>query len=72
MKHLRTARAVARRLVRQLVKFLPDAHVYAGIGLVAYGAGQIGVGPIGAALAPIVAGVGLVLIVRLGAPRGAH
>ena len=57
----RQIRVHAARLLRHLQIRVPDAHVYAGIGLVAFGAGEFH-----AALAPIVAGLGLLWIVRFG------
>lgn len=57
----RKIRVRIARLTAQARALLPDAHVYAGIGLVAFGAGELH-----AALAPIVAGLGLLWIVSFG------
>lgn len=49
-----------------MARLLPDAHVYSGIIGIAYGAGQLH-----PAFGPIVMGIGLIAIVRYGAPRAA-
>lgn len=54
------------RLRALLAKYVLDAVVVAGYGLIAYGAGQIPE-PWGAVLGPVVLGLGLVATVRLGA-----
>jgi hypothetical protein len=46
--------------------YAADIHVYAGLGLLAFGAGEVH-----PAMAPMIAGLGLIWIVRFGgdAPR---
>lgn len=55
-----------RKIWRPIAKRLPDAHVYAGIGAMAYGASQL---PewIGPAAGFTILGLGLIWIVRFGA-----
>lgn len=57
---------MGRRLARRIGALLPDLHVYAGLAAVVYGAAQIPFG-IGAIAAPVVLGLGLIWIVRVGA-----
>jgi hypothetical protein len=57
-----------RKTGRVVAKLLPDAHVYAGIGAMAYGASQLPewIGPLAGFT---VLGLGLIWIVRSGAEQ---
>jgi hypothetical protein len=48
-----------------MTRYLPDLLVLAGLGLIAYGLGQLPA-PWGAVTAPLALGVGLLLVVRYG------
>ena len=57
---------ILRRTAQKVGKLLPDAHVYAGIGAIAWGTSILPVS-IGPGAGFIVLGLGLIWIVRFGA-----
>lgn len=63
---------ILRKASRHLARMLPDAHVYVGVGAIAYGASLILPAPFGPGAGFIVLGLGLIWIVRFGAETAAR